>query len=85
MTTLINCKVCQKEMSNQAEVCPNCNHPYQKEREQKSNQNGMYASLLLLIVIAVIIALEKEGKIDLSGFIKDIFEKSGIKLPGSHS
>ena len=46
--SLINCPVCGKEVSSEAEICPNCGQRLQKIRVVPSNLDFMYLFWLIV-------------------------------------
>ena len=54
---LIKCKECKKEISDKADVCPNCGYPLEKERK---SMNDRYTIILYLIILIIgYLALKK--------------------------
>ena len=76
MTSLINCTLCNKEISNHANICPSCGHPIEKLRkEAKDNKQTFLIAIVVLLFIGVIL-LDQKGVIDL----KSIAETFGLSL-----
>ena len=52
MSKLIPCKTCARQLSFNADTCPNCGHNMKKDRQDKANlyQTVALAGLLLLVV-----------------------------------
>ena len=43
--SLINCPECKNEISNKAEMCPNCGYPISKDDESVSTKNQIYENV----------------------------------------
>ena len=74
MAQLTACKLCGKEMSTSAEVCPHCAHTHGKDRQENNNLKALFiwAGIMLLFV-----ALFKLGYIEqwVHAIFSNLFKK----------
>lgn len=49
------CKVCNKEISKQAEVCPHCGQRYKAAKNQIAQYNGQVALGFIIFVILIVV------------------------------
>ena len=55
MARLITCKVCSTQISSDAETCPNCNHPHEKDRIQNKNNKQLIWIMVLLFLFVILL------------------------------
>ena len=84
---IINCNECQKEVSDQAKICPNCGYDLQKEKNTKIAAKGclwIFGIIFVVILFSMLIPDSASNSKNLEAYVysQQLIELQ-LKTPGT--